>query len=222
MAVTLTVSKVLNPPAQVADSLAGGGTGLDLGQVVNGEYTPIISKAANTGLQDVFLSHDAAVDEITDVKTFIAQFSQTYGGADSPANDLATLITKGTLDDETTANNSNGLSAGLRIEHAGISIPGLGASAFLPSRTQVKIYGNSGTDGIDLASAFDMDVDAMVFNNAGSEVDAISPVTGQIGKTGDTNLGDQAHFGLRFYLETAAPSGGIVMWDFVVGFSFTA
>jgi hypothetical protein len=49
MAVTLTISKVLNPPAQVADSLAGGGTGLDYGQCINGAYCPIISKAANTG-----------------------------------------------------------------------------------------------------------------------------------------------------------------------------
>jgi hypothetical protein len=222
MAVNLTVSKVLNPPAQVSDSLAGGGTGLDLGQVVNGQYTPIINQSANTGYQDVFISHDATVDQITDVGTYVAEFSQTYGGADTAANDIATLISKGQSDNEATANNSDGFASGLRIEHGGIDISGLGASAFLPSRAQVNIYGNSGTDGIDLASKFDMHVDAMVYNNAGSEVDATTPVTGEIGKTGDTVLGDQAHVGLRFYLEDAAPDGGIIQWDWVIAYSFTA
>lgn len=222
MAVALTVSKILNPPTQVADVLAGGSTGYDLGQCINAEYTPIISKAANTGHADVYLSHDAVFDPITDVKTFIGIYTGVYGGAASAAADIATLIAKGQADNENTANNSDGLSSGLRVEHAGISIGSLGASAFLPSRAQVKIYGNNGTDGIDLASAFDMHVDAMVYNNAGSETDATTPVTGQIGKLGDTVLGDQAHIGIRFYLEDAAPDGGILQWDWIVGYSFTA
>ena len=230
MAVNLTVAKIIhdagNPPTNqgpaVADALAGGGTGLDLGQVINSEYTPIINQAANTGLQDIFVGHDATVDPITDVKTFVSQFSQTYGGADSAAADIATLIAKGQADNEATANNSDGLAAGFRIEHGGIDIPGLGASAFLPSRAQVDIYGNSGTDGIDLASAFDLHVDACVYNNAGTEVDATTPVTGQIGKTGDTVLGDRAHVGVRFYLEDAATDGGILQWDWVWAYSFTA
>lgn len=222
MAVDMIVSKILNPPTQVSDALAGAGVGLDLGQTINGSYTPVISAPSNTGFQDVFLSHNAVVDEIQDVKSFVAIFSQAYGGASSAAADIATLIAKGQADNEATANNSDGLASGLRIEHGGIDIPGLGASAFLPSRAQVNIYGNAGTAGIDLASAFDMHVDAMVFNNAGAEVDAVTPVTGQIGKTGDTVLGDQAHVGLRFYLETAAPDGGILQWDWVVSFSFTA
>lgn len=222
MAVNLTVSKVLNPPAQVADALAGGGTGLDLGQVVNGEYTPIINKTANTGYQPVYLSHDATIDPITDVKTFVAEYSQAYGGAVSALADIATLIAKGQADNELTANNSDGLASGLRIEHAGIAISGLGASAFLPSRGQVKIYGNAGTQGIDLASAFDLHVDALVYNNAGTAVDASAPVTGKIGKASDTVLGDTAWMGLRFYLEQAAPDGGILQWDWVVAYSFTA
>jgi hypothetical protein len=222
MAVNLTVSKVLNPPTQVADALAGGGSGLDLGQVVNGEYTPIINKTANTGYQPVYLSHDATIDPITDVKTFVAEYSQTYGGAVSALADIATLIAKGQADNELTANNSDGLAAGLRIEHAGIAISGLGASAFLPSRAQVKIYGNSGTQGIDLPSAFDLHVDALVHNNAGTAVDASAPVTGKIGKAGDTVLGDSAWMGLRFYLEQAAPDGGILQWDWVTAYSFTA
>jgi len=222
MAVSMTVSKVLNPPTQVNDALDGGGSGIDLGQVINGQYTPIISQAANTGYQDIYLSHDAAVDPITDVKLFIAQYSQTYGGADSAANDIATLIAKGQGDSEATANNNDGLSGGLRIEYAGQNIASLGASAFLPSRDQVYIFGNNGTDGIDLASAFSVHVDAMIYNNAGTPVDATTPVTGQIGKAADTVLGDTAWFGARYYLESSAPDGGIIQWDLTSAFSFTA
>ncbi len=221
MAVVLVLSKTLTGGA-IADSLAGGSSGLDLGQVVNSEYAPIISQAANTGHQDVYASHDATIDEIQDYKTYIAQYSGTYGGADSAANDIATVIAKGQADNEATANNNDGLASGFRVEHNGFGIGGLGASAFLPSRAQVDIYGNNGTDGIDLASAFDLHVDAMVYDNAGVEVDATTPVTGQIGIIGDTVLGDHAHVGVRFYLENLAPNGGIVQYDWVHSYSFTA
>jgi hypothetical protein len=223
MAVNLTVSKTLTG-AQVADVLAGdpGNAGVDLGQVVNGQYTPIIDQPSNQGHQDIYVRHDAADDPITDVKTFIGQFSQVYGGADTAANDIATLIAKGQSDNEGTANNSDGLASGLRVEHSGRTIGALGASAFLPSRAQVQIYGDNGTDGIDLASAFTLHEDALVYNDGGSEVDATTPVAGQIGKSGDSVLGDAAHVGLRMYLEDAAPDGGILQWDWVIAFSFTS
>jgi len=222
MTVAVTISKIINPPTQVSDVLAGGGSGIDLGQVNNGKFIPLIDQTLNTGHQDVFVSHDAAVDPTTDNKTYVAVFTQTYGGAVTAAADIATLIAKGQADNEATANNSDGFASGLRIEHGGINIVGLGASAFSPARAQVKIYGNDGTDGIDLASAFSVHQDAMVYNNAGAEVDAITPVLGQIGKVGDTVLGDQAHVGLRFYLEDTAPDGGIIQWDWVLAYSFTA
>ena len=222
MAVSLTVSKILNPPTQVNDVLSGSGTGIDLGQVINGSYTPVISQVGNTGYQDIYLSHDAVVDPITAVKSYVATYSQAYSGADTAVNDIATLIAKGQADSEATANNGDGLSGGLRIEHAGQDIAGLGASAFLPSRAQVDIYGNGGTLGIDLSSAINAHVDGMIWNNAGTPVDATVPVTGQIGKAGDTVLGDTMWSGLRYYLESAAPDGGIIQWDWVVAFSFTA
>lgn len=221
MAVNLTISKTVSG-SQVNDSLAGGSSGLDLGSVVNGKYCPIISQPANTGWQTLYLSHDATINEIDAVKTFISQFSGTYGGADSAANDFATLKAKGNADNEVTANNSDGLSSGLRIEHDA-DIPGsLGASAFLPSRGQVKIYGNNLTDGIDLASAFTVHADAMTYWNGSTEVDATTPVAGKIGKSSDTVLGNRARLKLRFYLEQAAPDGGILQWDWVVAYSFTA
>lgn len=221
MAVNLTISKTLSGAA-VSDALAGGSTGLDLGQVINSQYVPIINQGANTGHQDIYVYHDAAVDPVDDFKTFVTTFSGTYGGADSAVNDIATLIAKGQADNEATANNSDGLASGFRIEHDGFGIGGLGASAFLPSRAQVDIYGNNGTDGIDLASAFDLHVDALVFDNATVETDATTPETGKIGKSGDSVLGDNAHVGFRFYLEDSAPDGGILQWDTVFAYSFTA
>lgn len=221
MAVNLTISKTVTG-SQVADALAGGGSGLDLGSVVNGKYCPIISQPSNTGWQTIYIRHDATINEIDNVKTFVAQFSGTYGGAVSAAADFATLKAKGNADNENTANNSDGLASGLRIEHDADLGGSLGASAFLPSRGQVKIYGNNLTDGIDLASAFPLHVDAMTYWNGASEVDATTPVTGKIGKSSDTVLGNRANLKLRFFLEQAAPDGGILQFDWVTAYSFTA
>ena len=220
MSVSLTISKTLGGAA-VSDSLAGGGTGVDLGSVVNGEYAPIILKSANTGWQSLYIKHNATIDPITAVKTFISPYSQTYGGATTAAGDYTTVKNKGNASGN-SANNADGLSSGLRIEHDADLGGTLGASAFNGTRAQVKIYGDNLTDGIDLASGFTMHQDAMIYNNAGSPVDATTPVAGSIGKTGDTVLGDTAFIKLRFYLETAAPDGGLVQWDLVTSYAFTA
>lgn len=221
MAVNLTVSKTLGGSA-VADTLAGSGSGVDLGSVVNSEYAPIILKSANTGWQSLYIRNNAAIDPITGVGTFVSVYSQTYGGGGgSAAADYTTLKNKGNASGN-SANNNDGLSSGLRIEHDADLTSSLGASAFDGTRAQVKIYGDNLSDGIDLASAFSLHVDALIYNNAGSPVDAITPVTGKIGKSGDTVLGDVAYIKLRFYLETAAPDGGILQWDWVIKYSFTA
>jgi hypothetical protein len=221
VAVNLTIAKTLNG-TQIADTLAGGSSGLDLGSCVNAEYAPITNKTANTGWQDLFIRHNATIDPITDVKTFISQFTGTYGGAQSPSIDIATLIAKGAADNEATSNNSDGLASGLRIEHDADLADGLGLNAFLPSRPQVSIYGNGSSQGVDLASGFPLHVDALVYDNGGSQADATSPVTGKIGKSGDTVLGDRAHVKLRYYLEQNAPDGGVLQFDYVVAYSFTA
>lgn len=225
MAVSLVISKTLSA-AGASDTLAGSGSGVDLGSVVNAEYTPIISKAANTGFQRLYIRHNATIDPITSVGTYIAQYSQTYGGADTAAGDYATLISKGNASGN-SANNADGLSSGLRVEHDADLTNSLGASAFDATRAQVKIYGDNNTDGIDLASAFALHVDALIYDSAthgtpGTPVDATTPVTGKIGKDGDSVLGDHALIKLRFYLEDAAPDGGIIQWDYVVKYSFTA
>lgn len=220
MTVSLTVSKTLGGSA-LADTLAGGSSGLDLGSVTNGAYSPITLQSANTGAQDLFIRHGALADPITNVKFYIAQMSGSYGGADTAENDYTTLKGQGSSSANATANNSNGLESGLRIDMDWQVSTG---SQFTPSRAQVKTFGRggAGSDGTDLASAFDLHVDAMVKNNSGSEVDATTPVTGKIGKTGDAVLGDVAHIKKRFYLPTSAVDGGVLQWDFVIAYSFTS
>ena len=81
--VDLTISETLDG-AQIADALSGGGTGTSLGQLTNGSYTPVTSKAANTGRQDWFIRHNAVNDPITDGKIHIQEYGVgtafTYGG----------------------------------------------------------------------------------------------------------------------------------------------
>lgn len=222
MTVLLTVSETLDGAA-VADALAGGGTGVDLGSVVNNQYAPIISKAANTGAQSLFISHDATIDPITDVKTYIQTYGVgtgfTYGGADSAANDFTTLKNLANASGS-SKNNADGLSGGVWIDMDwDASTANQFDQATFPAL--VKLYGDSLTDGIDIASAFPLKSNAMVYN-APPETGASAPVDGQIGKAADTVLGDAAHVKLRLYIPNAFADGGIIQWEWVIAYSFTA
>lgn len=223
MAVLLTISETPAGP-EVSDTLAGGDAGLDLGQVVNGQYAPLTNQGLNQGWQNLYFSHDATVDPITDVKTYLAQYSGTYGGPANAAADLTTMLTYGADDTGATKNNQDGLSRGLHID---MSWNVSDVNAFDYSREltgQKRIYGKdyAGVDGSSLADAFLMHVDAMSYWNGTTEVDATTPVAGQIGKSDDTILGNRAHILMRMYLHSAALDGGIIQWDYVTSYSYTA
>lgn len=223
MTVLLTVSETVTG-AEVSDSLAGGSTGLDLGQVTNGAYSPIISQAANTGMQEVFIRHDAVVDPITNVKFYASTFSGTYGGANSAAADFSSLGAYGAADSGATKNNNDGLSRGLHID---MDWQVSTTNAFDYSREasgQKRIFGKSysGNTGLSQLLGFDMHADAASYWNGSSEIDATTPVTGKIGKSSDTVLGNRCHFKKRFYLHSAAIDGGILQYNFTISFSFTA
>lgn len=218
MTVLLTVSKTLGG-ADAADALAGGGSGVDLGACNEGEYAPIILKSANTGWQNLYIRHNG-VNEITDVKTYIQVYSQTYGGNATAAADFTTLQTKGAASGN-SANNGDGLSSGFRVEQDADLAGALGLSAFDGTRAQVKIYGKSAL-GISLATAYLIHQDAMIYNNAGTPVDATAPVAGKIGPAGNTVLGDVAYLKLRMYLETSPPGGGRNQFNYVVAYAFSA
>jgi len=222
MAVLLTISETINGAA-VSDALAGGGTGVDFGSVVNNQYAPLIDKSSNTGAKTLYIRHNAIIDPITDVKTFMQEYGVgtafAYGGASTAADDFTTMTDLGDASGN-SKNNANGLSGGLWIDmDADASTVNQFDQANFPAL--VKIYGDNGTDGIDLASSFLIVGDAMVYDAPGETL-ATTPVDGQIGKANDTILGDNAKVKLRVYLPDAYSDGGIVQWEFVIAYSATA
>lgn len=222
MSVSLTVSETLDG-AEISDSLAGGGTGSDFGQCINGQYTPITSKAGNTGWQDIYISHNAVTDPITSLKAYIQAYGTdtgfTYGGANSAALDYTKLVTIGAASGG-SKNNADGLSSGVWMEmQANVSTANAFDQAGRP--TYVKIFGDNSTDGIDLASAITISSAAMVYNAAGEQT-ATTPVAGSVGKAGDTVLGDAAHLRYRLYLKDAEVDGGLLQWEIAYSFAYTS
>lgn len=243
MSVLLTISETLDGAA-VADSLAGGGSGVDMGSVVNGSYAPIGvgGPADNSGAKDLFIRHDATIDPITDVKTFIQEYGVgtgfTYGGANTAGSDITKMLD--TLGDAsgTSKNNADGLSGGLWIDMNAVvaqvnqfdfATNGIGQGG----DNSVEIYGrnggSTGGSGSSLADAILMASSAMVIDSdqsAGGDGSngyiPTAPVAGQIGKNGDTALGDNAHFRLRMHLLASFVDGGIIQHEMVVAYSFTA
>lgn len=223
MAVLLIVSEAVTG-AEVADVLSGGSTGQDYGQVTSGSYAPVIDQPTNDGSQDMYLRHDATIDPITDVSSNVAVFTGTYGGANSAAADFTTLGAYGAADAGATANNGDGLSRGLHMDMDWqVSV----ANQFQYSREatgQKRIYGKdySGLTGLSLALAFPLHADACSYWNGVSEVDATTPVTGQIGISTDAVLGNRGHVKDRFYLNSGATEGGVLQFNRNWNYSFTA
>ena len=223
MSVTLTVTET---PAgsDFSDTLAGGSSGLDFGQVTNGFYAPIILQSANTGHQDIYLYHDAVVDPITDVSVYLAEFSGTYGGANSASLDFTSINAYGASDSGATKNNADGLSRGMHMDMSWNVSTATQFDYTRESTGQKRIFGKdySGLDGTSSSKAFPLHVDAMSYWDGAVETDAVTPVSGKIGKLSDTILGNRGHLRMRGYLHTAATEGGILQFDVVFGYAYTA
>ena len=222
MTVSLTISESLDGPA-LSDSLAGGGTGLDLGSCTDNSYAPLINKTNNTGRQDIFVSHNAVTDPITSLKVYIGQFGVlsgfTYGGQRSASGDYADLKTWGNASGS-SKNNADGNSYGFWMDMKS-DVSDANQFDISTRPTEVKIFGDNTTNGIDQASAFLIKAGAMVYNSSG-EVLASSPVDGIVGKAGNTVYGDAAHLRFRMYLSAAHVEGGIYQWETVFNYSYTA
>lgn len=248
MSVVLTVSETI-AGAAVADALATPGpvnTGVDFGNVVNGSYAPVTVQANNTGRKNLFIRHNAVVDSITSVKTFVQQYGTGtgfgYAGADSAANDFNNKIKALGNTSGDSKNNANGLSGGLWIDMNAILLDVTAGTQFdwdtngydsvglsQGGDDTVRIYGDNLVDGISLGSAFTMHSKAMVIGtdqtlggDATNGYVPTAPVTGVIGKSGDTAKGAIAHTKLRMYVRSDTVDGGIVQWEWVISFSYTS
>lgn len=233
MAVLLTVSETLGG-ADVSDALAGGGTGLDLGQVTNGGYAPLVDQDLNQGAQTLYLRHDAIVDPITEVKMYLDSYAETgfpYGGPSnsSAAANIATVLAEGASSDVSLAakNNSNGLAGGLWMEMQ-YNISETNQFDIATSRGAdagskfVKIFGRA-AEGQDAASAFNLIKESCLYTPDNSAEQApLAPVDGKIGISTDTDLGNRAKIRLRIYLKTAFADGGIFQIAKVFRYSYTA
>lgn len=219
MAVSLIISTTING-VQVADTLAGGGTGYDLGPTTNGSYSNVVDQNLNTGSGNLYVRHDGVVDPITDTKFFIAEYSQTYGGppSSSPTDDFNTLVSLGQTSG-TSKNNADGNSGGLWIDQDfdASSVNQFDIGNF---PAVVNIFGQ-GDQGIDVDSAYPLKADALTYDNAGEQQPS-APEDGKIGISGDTVLGDNAKIKFRLYLPQTFPDGGIHQWDWTISYAFTA
>lgn len=240
MAVTLSVNSTIDPATDFNDSLAGGGTGIDLGSVQNDSYAPI-GVGANEGAQDIFIAHDAVDDKITDVKTFISTYADTgftYLGrsGSNEATDLAAIIALGNASGD-SKDNSNGNSGGLWLDmdadvtqtnQFDFATNGDNGATEAGNGTVVKYGDNTSTYGTDLANGIIMKAEAMVYDAPGETV-AGAPVDGEIAvadsvEVGEeaTVLGDNAHCRMRIYLPSSQADGGIFQVAWNIAYSFTS
>lgn len=231
MAVLLTVSETLGG-SEVADSLAGGGTGVDLGQVVNGQYAPITDQTLNTGAQVLYLRHNAVIDPITNLKIYMDSYSRTgftYGGAVTAASDYNILKTEGNASAVTAAekNNSTGLAGGLWMEMqrdvATSNQFDIATARSLDAATKyVKIFGKS-AQGQDEATAYGVIKESCVYTPDNLAENAPSaPVDGKVGIETDNVLGNRAKLRFRIYLREAFADGGIFQFSLICRYSYTA
>ena len=231
MAVILTVSETVGG-SEVADSLAGAGTGVDFGQVVNGQYSPIIDQTLNTGAQVLYLRHNAVIDPITNLKIYLDSYSRTgftYGGAATAAGDYNSLKAEGSASDVTAVakNNSNGLAGGIWMEQqynvaSSNQFDIATARGADPGTKFVQIFGKS-AQGIDEATAYGVIKEACLYTPDNLAENAPSaPVDGKIGVATDNVLGNRAKLRFRIYLREAFADGGIFQAALIARFSYTA
>lgn len=148
--------------------------------------------------QDLYLYHDGGA-RITNLAINAQAMSGTYGGDYSAGADLTKLATHGDSD------------YGLQIDFD------WDAATPFSSFVQIK----SGV-GVSYASRYTIPVEAMSRNNAGTEVVSTAPIAGVIGATGDTALGDRAHFRLRYMAPSAETQTGKRQFDLYYSFNFTS
>jgi len=230
--VDLTIAEQLDG-AQVADALANGGTGSDYGQITNGSFGPRTGTSGNVGRFDWFIYHNATVDQITDVKFHYQSYGTgtgfSYGGPGtrSAAADFTSIKAEGNASD-TDFDNSGGGAGGMWTE-CNILEMITGTNQFDRATRPTEAFILTNTLLIDLASAQVIPAVAMAIDastgNGGDATEGFiptAPVAGEIGKDGDTVLGDQAHIAGRSYIRSVFTTGGIFQVEKAIVYTFTS
>ena len=230
----ITISESSNGAA-VADALSGGGTGFDIGPVVNGGYTTSASfdKASNIGSNDLYIRHDSVSDPLNNLAIYLQPYSQAYGGVATAASDYARLLTMAEASGG-SKNNLDGLSQGYWVDMDwDASIPsqfdyvnfGPAADSIVTgSGGVVRILrrtngGNLTDDGSSLATRIAVVADAMFLDPTTTPS---APLDGTIGIEDDAVLGDRCLLKQRLFLAQNETEGGIFQYDQTFVFTTTA
>jgi hypothetical protein len=193
MAVDLTLSETLAGSA-IADSLRGSGSGWDIGTSETGDASP--------DEYPLFIRHNGS-NKIYSAAINVQVYGGTYGGDYSAAADLTKILAHG--------DDGNGLQVDFRWD---------GSPLFASS--QYSVFKNGSGNGGSFANRITLPVASMSRNNSGTEVDAGTPVAGEIGAAGDTTLGDRSHMTFRYVNPTGETANGYRQWDILISYNFTS
>lgn len=222
MAVSLTIGEVYPPVSDIADGLAGGGSGYNIGSVTSGQWGPITNKISNLGHKDLYVKHDGT-NKITDIRLSIAEYGTTtgfsYGGDDSSSNDYTNVVAQGanTGDSKNSSdNNSNGAWFEFQSD-----VSDANRFDVSPRSQYVKRIGEGG-NGVDIATGYLIDAAAMTYDAPG-KTNASAPVNGELGPAGNTILGEIMHLQMRHYVrQTGAEINGRVQYEMILSYAFTS
>lgn len=224
MSVILSISKNAAGTLPMNDALQGSGTGLDFGQIVVGQYAPLVNQIANTGAAQIFLSHDGD-DPITSLKVYLAVYTVTgftYGGTDNAADNYTDILAAGNASSilAESKNNINGTAGGIWADFRwDVNTTNQFDIANFPAF--VKIFGKGG-NGQDEATAYTALKESMFFYDGVSSNTAAGATDGIIGPAADTSLGNRCRILSRVYLPSSFADGGYYQSALVFRFAFTA
>ena len=176
----------------VADSLTGGSTGLNFGESETGDASP--------PEVTLYFRHDGT-QKVTNLAVNIQAYTGVYGGDYNASADLTKIVGHG--------DSGYGLQVDFRWD---------AATKFEAGQYTVIETGT----GVSFVTRILVPVEAMSRNNGGTEVDAGTPVAGEVGAVGDTVLGDRAHMTWRYVTPTGEAATGRRQFDIYYSFNFTS
>ena len=177
--------------SNVSDSLSGSSTGYDFGIATTSTIT--------TPVNPIYFKHNG-VNSITACSYYIASYTGIYGGDYSAAVDYAKVL----------AHGDSGLG-GLQFEESFSN-----GTPFNGSYFQVNT-----ANGSSYATKRSIQTSSILYNNSGTETTPSSPVSGTIGASPNSTLGDNVKLRARYVIPTTESLGGRRQISIVFTFNFT-